>query len=556
MLARLKSGVDRVELGTQLRRTAEGAYEGLDVKLFFAGLPFQIHYMTETIMGDMGLLTPIVVALLALVLGLFYRRLSGVLLPLAGVGFAVVWSMGLMALTDTPISILTGVLPVILVAVGSAYAIHMVSRYLEERRETKDRREAVRRAVSHVGLAVIMTGLTTMVGFGSLTSANVQIIRELGFFAAFGIFGATVIALTLVPVVLAIIGGSVKKDVVVRPLEPGRVAHATARFIERHTRFISLGALVLFVAGVLALPYVKREVNLVEFFSEESTMRSSERVIEEHFGGSVPMHIYVQGDIRHPSVLRRMERIEKQMRTEVGRAAQSVGALLRELGHNLYDERRIPPTRAGVNELFYLIEGNDLLKNLSAKGAYYPPSAVNGLINTFLVNSQTDMETTEEGLESEAVIISNVPSSQTKEMIAHTEVMEDFLATGVPRLESPVIVDDLDGVAFDALRDYQLEWISWGLSRDAIYRGLEFGQEEALNVLRDVGLGEPARIAAGTITDVLTPWVENYVTNSGDVLLDDVDDLADLAEAITGVWRPGGVLYPEIEDLSSAIENA
>ncbi|OGD76751.1 MAG: hypothetical protein A2Y64_00360, partial [Candidatus Coatesbacteria bacterium RBG_13_66_14] len=549
--------VDRVALGQELRRTAEEVFAWSDVKLYYAGLPFQIYYMDQIVLDDMGLLTPVVFGLVALVLGLFYRRLAGVFLPLAGVGFAVVWSLGLMGLTGTPISLMTGVLPVVLVAVGSAYAIHVVSRYMDERRQVDDRREATRLAISHVGLPVLFAGLTTVVGFVSLASANIQIIREMGIFAAFGVFGATVISLTLVPAVLAIIGGSVKRDFVNRMVEPGRISHGVSRFIERRPALVSLGVLALFIAGVIALPYVKREVNLVEFFPEDSTMRSSERVIEKHFGGSVPMQVYVQGDIRHPSVLARMERIEKLMRSEVGHGVQSIGALLRELCFNLYDERRIPPTRAGVNELFYLIEGNDLLKNLVARGGYYPPEATRRLAAFYPSAAQGDADSgTEGGLETEAVIVTNVSSSRTQEMIAHTQVVEDFLEQSVPRLESPVTVADLDGAAFDELRDYQLGWIAWGLSRDASYRGLELDLEDALLALREAGLAEPVSMDDVTIAGTLAPWVEEYVKNSGDVLSDDGPALERLGKAITGVWRPGGTLYPDTADLSAAIAAA
>ncbi len=549
--------VDRVELGQELRRMADEEFTGTGVKLYYAGLPFQIYYINQIVLDDMGLLTPVVFGLVALVLGLFYRRLAGVFLPLAGVGFAVVWSLGLMGLTGTPISIMTGVLPVVLVAVGSAYAIHVVSRYVDERRLVGDRREATRRAFSHVGLPVLFAGLTTVVGFGSLASANIQIIREMGLFAAFGVFGAMVISLTLVPAVLAIIGGSVKHDFVNRIVEPGRISHAVSRFIEHRPRLISLGVLVLFIAGVVALPYVRREVNLVEFFPEDSTMRSSERVIERHFGGSVPMQVYVQGDIRHPSVLARMERIEKLMRSRVGHGAQSIGALLSELDFNLYGERRVPPTRAGVNELFYLIEGNNLLKNLVARGGYFPPDAVRRLAAFYPTSTQNDGETdAEEGLETEAVIVTNVSSSRTQEMIAHDKVVEEFLKHDVPRLESPVTVADLDETAFGELRDYQLGWLAWGLSQDAQYRGFKLGREEALLLLREMRLGEPVSLDAETIAGTLTPWVEDYVKNSGDVLLDDLAAQERLATAIAAVWRPGGSLYPDPAEISAAVESA
>ncbi|MCK4515535.1 MAG: MMPL family transporter, partial [Spirochaetaceae bacterium] len=135
---------------------------------------------------DLAVLTPIVLAVLLIVLYLCFRSVRGVALPMLTVVVSLVWTFGIMALANIPLNIITTVLPVLLVAVGSAYGIHMLNRYFGDLAAGMEKKQAIVESVSHTGAAVLMAGLTTIAGFMALRSSPLEPIQEFGFLTAIG----------------------------------------------------------------------------------------------------------------------------------------------------------------------------------------------------------------------------------------------------------------------------------------------------------------------------------------------------------------------------------
>jgi|GEM_PF-435325 len=525
LLCRLKPDVERVELSGRLRELAFNTF-GEDSDLYFAGLPFQIFYMDEMILDDLVLLIPLVAALVLIILALFYRHLAGIFLPLGGVLISLVWMLGLMALTKTPLSMLTGAMPVVLIAVGTAYAIHVVSRYYEERRNGFGRRELSRRALAGVGAPVLMAGLTTVIGFSSLAVTRIRIIYEFGLFAALGTLAATLIALTLVPALLAIIGDDLKKPAkpkAAKPKREPRLAKGTALLVTNHPRLIVVVMALVIVGGVITLPWLNREVNLIGYFEEDSTLRQGERMVEEYFGGSVPMQVYAQGEIRQPSVLRRLELIERFMRAEVGRSTQSIGGLLRELNYNLYGVRRIPQSLAEVNDLYYFIAGNDIASQMLGKNRWWSdtPASENGY-----------------DLETETVLLTNLGSADTPRMIASSRRIDELIEEHIATEEAAVTVAELSPEARSRLREYQSERLALSLALDANYRQISLEQDEIATVLEQLGVGGSPPLDGAFLAYYLEPELRDYVWSPVcDVELNTDIERERLLAALVSLWE-------------------
>ncbi|MCD4733074.1 MMPL family transporter, partial [bacterium] len=525
LLCRLKPDVERVELSGRLRELAFSTF-GEEAELYFAGLPFQIFYMDEMILDDLVLLIPLVAALVLLILALFYRHLAGVFLPLGGVLISLVWILGLMALTKTPISMLTGAMPVVLIAVGTAYAIHVVSRYYEERRNGFGRRELSRRALAGVGTPVLMAGLTTVIGFSSLAVTRIRIIYEFGLFAALGTLAATLIALTLVPALLAIIGDDLKekphKNKATKPKREPRLAHGTALLVTNHPRLIVVVMALVVVGGLISLPWLNREVNLIGYFEEDSTLRRGEQMVEEYFGGSVPMQVYAQGEIRQPSVLRRLELIERFMRAEVGRSTQSIGGLLRELNYNLYGVRRIPQSLAEVNDLYYFIAGNDIANQMLGKNSWWSGTPA----------SENDYD-----LETETVLLTNLGSADTPRMIASSRRIDELIEEHIATEEAAVTVAEMDSVALAKLREYQIERLALSFALDADYRQIPLEQDEIAAVLEQLGVDGSPPLDGAFLPYYLEPELRDYVWSPAcDVELNTDIEREWLLAALVNLW--------------------
>ncbi len=135
-------------------------------------------------------------------LSLSFRCLMGVLLPMIIVAISTVWTLGIMSLLQIPLSILGTVIPVLMLAAGSAYGIHLISRYFDEASPNKNQRGIVFRTSGHVDQPVALAGLATIIGFGSLGISKIVPMRSFAIFTALGVLIALVIALLFLPSML------------------------------------------------------------------------------------------------------------------------------------------------------------------------------------------------------------------------------------------------------------------------------------------------------------------------------------------------------------------
>ncbi len=179
--------------------------------VYVTGIPVFSGVVNDATRADLVVLVPLVIVVVLLTLFLSFRRAGGIVLPLLTVAVSAILAIGAMAMFGVKLSIITTILPVILVAVGSAYGIHVVSHYYDEmagKRNLSDaeHREIVFGTLRKIGQPVLLAALTTFAGFGSLCFTSVVPIFEFGLFASFGVIVAFVVSLTLIPALLLIRG--------------------------------------------------------------------------------------------------------------------------------------------------------------------------------------------------------------------------------------------------------------------------------------------------------------------------------------------------------------
>jgi hypothetical protein len=222
------------------------------------------------------------------VLLLAFRTLWGMLLPTITTGIGVVWTVGLMAYLDVPVDIGTLVLPTLLIAVGNAYATHVVARYGEERAAGDDPREIARRTVAHLGTPVLVTALTTVFGFASLVVYRIAAIRHLGSFSVFGITVLFVLALTFTAAVLALLRPQALAARPAAASSAGRLGAALdrlGRFDMRHRTALIAGAVVVLAAFAWGIRHLRVETSYQSYFPEDSPVGAAAAAVLRHLGG-------------------------------------------------------------------------------------------------------------------------------------------------------------------------------------------------------------------------------------------------------------------------------
>jgi predicted RND superfamily exporter protein len=272
------------------------------VTFYVAGMPVVIGVITYMMQQDMQRLVPIAVVIVLLVLLISFRSVRGVVIPSLTVILAVIWTLGIMALSGVPFSLATTVLPVILLGIGTAYGIHLLNRYYEDAAIYTDRRKLVQTSVTNVGVAVVMAAVTTIAGFSSLATSKLTALQHFGIFSGVGVAIALVLTITLTPAML-----------VIWPLprrqqyrnhqdsNPTSQEGLVLRFMRRWAILVSwapkttvFGLGILFVASLLLMSRNYFEGSMMTNFKENNPLYQSDRFINKHLSGTTNINLVFQ----------------------------------------------------------------------------------------------------------------------------------------------------------------------------------------------------------------------------------------------------------------------
>ena len=158
----------------------------------------QVVYVNK-IQNEFSLFMGIALLFIIALLFVMFRSFRGVIIPLATVLIAVVWSIGILNLSGKGISILLNMLPPVIFVVGMSDAVHLYSRYLEELRNGASKARAIHQTIFDTGLAALFTSITTAIGFASLYLTGIPALQEFGIITAAGVIAAYVISISMLP---------------------------------------------------------------------------------------------------------------------------------------------------------------------------------------------------------------------------------------------------------------------------------------------------------------------------------------------------------------------
>lgn len=340
-----------------------------DEKIYMGGLPIVNASIMQDISRDVVYLLPIGFLLMTSMLYFAFRRFRGVLLPLSVVLMAIIVSFGLMPLFGWHISIVTILMPVMLIAVANDYGIHIIAKYNELQSMHPDwtNKKLAIGAFSSLKRPVTVTGITTVAGILGLLVHIIVHARQLGILASIGIVWAVLLSLFFIPAVLSCLpvkeqkkryhNGKLKVSLL------DRILHFLADWIIVHPKKIVLFSFIftfILAGGIFML---KIDGNMENFFKKKHPVKISSSVINEDFGGSQNLSILFKGNIKDPALLKRMQAYEKNLSShpDVG-DVKSIVTAIREISRGLYEPGHphydtIPPEEQGVAqylELYYM----------------------------------------------------------------------------------------------------------------------------------------------------------------------------------------------------------
>ncbi len=366
---------------------------------FQLGNPYFRTVIAETMLNDQTRLVPLSVIVLVLTLLCMTRSVSGAVLPLLTAGISIVWTAAFMVLAGIPLNILTIIVPSLIIVIGSTEDIHLLSEYFEGLHRKGVKEQAFRFMVSKMGMVILITALTTFLGFASITVNKIEILRQFGMAAAFGLLVNPVITVLFVPVYLRFFGPSKGRSA--QPGAPGAdsadcedddeecvaqewkqglslfelLGRATTAVVNRHNRklvaLLLLGAVFI---GVFAVD-VRLNNDIMGMFKESSPIRQRTEAMSEHLPGVQTFFIRItaghEGVFKRPEALRHVAAVQDYIaRSPAFDISFSLVDSLRYINQQMRGgdpaEFQVPDTEAMVAQYLLFMHDNDVQRYVNS----------------------------------------------------------------------------------------------------------------------------------------------------------------------------------------------
>ncbi len=236
---------------------------------------------------EMLLFVPLTIAAIGALLYAAFRSRRAVAVSLAASGLGTLLMLGAMGATRTPLTFSTIILPPLLLALGSAYTIHVLNATSGCRS-----REELAEGVREVARPVALSGLTTGIGFLGVALVRIEAIRDLGVFGAVGTLAVAAAALSLVPAALCLLPFDAH-DPRLRARIGDAWGVALVGFVARHRRAVLATWAVLIAGLALGLPRISVETDATRWFPHGSEVRDSYEAIRARLSGISPMNVVI-----------------------------------------------------------------------------------------------------------------------------------------------------------------------------------------------------------------------------------------------------------------------
>lgn len=344
----------------------------------------QVAYK-EFLRADTGRFVLLIGALLALALGVTFRSLAGVLLPLGATGIALYLTIALQVALGIPFNLLSSAVPVLVLIVGISDSIHLLTRYREELAELPAKSSledeapaALRRAVRATARACLMTSITTSVGFFVLPTTGIPILSALGLVTGSGVVLAYLTSLTLLPACLALLPPP-------RPLPPtapsGLVARLGRAAMDRPKTTACALALVLGAAFALGAPRLQVESRVVDDLPPDAEVVRTRAAVDERMGGNYPLTFLIHPrqdpgsppSRWDPDLLARVARFQArlpQLSDPVYVAGSLSAADYLSLGARALGGEGLPATDRALAQTELLLGEEALSETVDSRGSY------------------------------------------------------------------------------------------------------------------------------------------------------------------------------------------
>lgn len=264
------------------------------IQLHYAGLPFVRSVIAGQVSHELKIFLALSIIITGVILLVFFRSFRAMIFPLVVIIVIVIWVLGSIALLGYKITLLSGMIPPIIVVIGIPNAIYLLNKYHTEFAEHGDKALAISRVIRKVGLATFLTNLTTAIGFLVLLTADITVLKEFGIVAGLNVMATFLVSLILIPSVFSWMPPPSEKHLKHLDIKIfDKLLKGTDVLVHRSRPFIYVGAVTVVVFSVIGMMKLHSISFMVDDLPEESLVKKDLKFFEANFSGVMPLEVVV-----------------------------------------------------------------------------------------------------------------------------------------------------------------------------------------------------------------------------------------------------------------------
>jgi predicted RND superfamily exporter protein len=286
------------------------------VDLHTSGMPYIRTLNAKTITDEIGLFIGAALLVTSLIFFYFFRSFRATMISLIIVIIGVMWSFGIMGVLGYEITVLTALVPTLVIVIGIPNCIFFINKYHQEYYKHSNKAKSLQRVITKTGTATLMTNITTAVGFATFIATNNILLREFGVVTTINILGIYLLCLLLIPIFFSYIPPPIPRHL--NHLERESLT-SFLRWIVNTVKFNRLGvyitSLCLLILGIIGIYKIRISGSIIEDMPKKTAFFDDIRFFEKEFDGVMPLEIMIDTKRKNGAMklsnLRRMEDLEQ-----------------------------------------------------------------------------------------------------------------------------------------------------------------------------------------------------------------------------------------------------
>lgn len=311
---------DRKDLIEKIHSVSEEFAKANGIDLHYSGLPYIRTINSLKLKGELSMFLWMSMLVTALVLFLFFRSVKAIIIPMLVVGISVVWCIGTLVLLGYKITILTALIPPLIVIIGIPNCIFLTNNFHREYRGHGNKIKAIARVIQRIGNATFLTNLNTALGFVTFAFVKSDILKEFGVLSSINVMQVFFLSLTILPIFYSYNKSPKAKQF--KHLDNKFLERVSLRLISLVThrrRWIYASSVILVCISIWGITKIRTTGNFTDDIPRKDELMVDLNFFESHFHGVMPFEIMIDtkkknGVMKLPT-LRKIDKLQEHLQT-------------------------------------------------------------------------------------------------------------------------------------------------------------------------------------------------------------------------------------------------